>query len=402
VTRQYLTADIPGIGGRIKESPEDFRVEELPLYLPAGEGEHTYLVVEKRGLTTLEAVRRISREVNVAEREIGYAGMKDAVGVTTQTLSIPRVAPERLLELRLAGIAPLSAVRHRNKLKLGHLAGNRFTIRVRGPEEGALERTRAVLDILVRRGVPNYFGMQRFGSQANSHLIGRAWFLGEFREAVEAIIGSGEAVRDEQWQQAIAAFRAGRFEESRELFPGHCRTERELVASLVRRPDDWKRALATVPQRLKMLYCSALQSALFNRVLDERLAGLDTVVVGDVAYKHDNGACFLVEDAGAEAERAARLEISATGPMFGSRMKAPAGVPLEIEERVLAEAGLSPEQFVATGTWRFEGERRPLRIPLTGVSAALDSEGLLLGFTLPRGAYATAVLREIMKTEAVS
>ena len=402
MTRRFLTADIPGTGGRIKETPEDFRVEELPLYLPAGEGEHTYLVIEKRGITTLEAVRRISREVNAVEREIGYAGMKDAVGVTTQTLSIPRVAPERLLELRLPGITPLSAVRHRNKLKLGHLAGNRFTIRVREPEAGALERALAVLDILTRRGVPNYFGMQRFGSQANSHLVGRAWLLGEFREAVETIIGSGEAVRDEQWQRAIAAFQAGRFEESRDLFPGHCRTERELAASLLRRPDDWKRALTAVPQRLKMLYFSALQSALFNRVLDERLDHLDTVVAGDVAYKHDNGACFLVENPVAEQDRAARLEISATGPLFGSRMKDPAGEPLAIEECVLAEACLSREQFASAGTWRFEGERRPLRIPLSEVSAALDEEGLLLGFSLPRGAYATAVLREIMKTEAVS
>ncbi|HEY6009747.1 MAG TPA: tRNA pseudouridine(13) synthase TruD, partial [Geobacteraceae bacterium] len=396
--RRYLTTDIPGTGGRIKETPEDFRVEEIPLYLPCGDGEHSYLVIEKRGLTTLEAVRRIARTVGVGERDVGYAGMKDAVGVTCQTLSIPRVAPEQLLGLQLPGIIMVSAQRHRNKLKLGHLAGNRFTIRVREPEEGALERAGAILDILARRGVPNYFGMQRFGSQGNSHLVGRAWFLGQYREAVEAIIGSDEAVRDEQWQRAIAAFRQGQLAESRALFPGHCRTEREIVASLVSRPENWKRALGTVPQRLKMLYFSALQSALFNRVLDERLGELDTVVAGDVAYKHDNGACFIVEDPAAEAERAQRLEISATGPLFGSRMKLPEGRPLEIEDRVLADEGLSREQFAAAGEWRFEGERRPLRIPLADCLAEQDGDGVQLRFSLPRGGYATAVLREVMKT----
>jgi tRNA pseudouridine13 synthase len=400
--RAYLTADIAGTGGRIKETPEDFRVEELPLYLPCGDGEHTYLVIEKRGLTTLEAVRRIARAVGANERDMGYAGMKDAVGVTSQTLSVPRVAPEQLLGLQLPGLVMVRAERHRNKLKLGHLAGNRFTIRVREPDDGALERARAILAILARRGVPNYFGMQRFGGQGNSHVIGRAWFLGQYREAVEAIIGTGEAVRDEQWQRAIEAFRRGEPEACRELLPGHCRTERDLVASLIRQPENWKRALGMVPQRLKMLYFSALQSALFNRVLDERLAELDTVVAGDVAHKHDNGACFLVEDPAAEAERVRQLQISATGPMFGSRMKLPEGRPLAIEEQVLAEAGLSREQFAAAGEWRFEGERRPLRIPLAESVAQPDGEGVLLCFSLPRGAYATAVLREVMKTDEVS
>src|SRR5512136_1427415 len=124
----YLTADIPGIGGTIKETPEDFRVEEIPLYSPEGAGEHTFTLIEKRGITTLETIRRFSRVLELPEREIGYAGMKDARGVTRQTLSVPRTPPERLLALDLPGIKVISAKRHRNKLKLGHLYGNRFRI----------------------------------------------------------------------------------------------------------------------------------------------------------------------------------------------------------------------------------------------------------------------------------
>src|SRR5512144_2123205 len=111
-SKSYLTADIPGTGGVIKETPEDFLVEEVPLYLPCGEGEHTYAVIEKRGITTLEAVRRIARALGVADRDIGYAGMKDAFGVTRQTVSIPRVPPEQVAALAQPGMTVLSVALH--------------------------------------------------------------------------------------------------------------------------------------------------------------------------------------------------------------------------------------------------------------------------------------------------
>jgi tRNA pseudouridine13 synthase len=140
--QRYLTAEVPGTGGAIKGSPEDFLVEEIPAYQPGGQGEHCYALVEKRGITTLEALRRISKALGVQERDLGYAGMKDAVGVTRQTISIPRVAPETVLALQIPAVSVLSAVLHGNKLRLGHLKGNRFRIRVRGVVPEA--RARAV------------------------------------------------------------------------------------------------------------------------------------------------------------------------------------------------------------------------------------------------------------------
>src|SRR5512133_10660 len=105
----YLTRHIPGIGGVIKQSPDDFIVEEIPSYLPCGSGEHCYLTIEKRGITTLEAIRRIASSLKVSERDIGYAGMKDAVGVTRQTISIQPIIPEKAMSLELDGIQILSA-----------------------------------------------------------------------------------------------------------------------------------------------------------------------------------------------------------------------------------------------------------------------------------------------------
>ena len=393
----YLTAETPGSGGVIKESPEDFLVEEVPLYHPCGEGEHTYAVIEKRGVTTLEALRRIARALRVSDRDIGYAGMKDAVGVTRQTISVPRVPPEQVAALELPGIRVLSAVLHRNKLRVGHLAGNRFRVRVRGVAADALARAEAVLAILGERGVPNYFGPQRYGVQGNSHLVGHALVQRDYRAAVDRIIGDPAAVRDDRWREAIEAYRRGDIAESLRIFPGHCRTERDILQRLAGRPDGFEKAFHAVHPRLKKLYLSAFQSALFDRLLDGRLAGFDRVLEGDLAWKHDNGACFLVTDAVAEAARAQAFEVSPTGPLFGFRMRFPEGEPRVMEEALLEGEGLTLESFNLPGGLGMEGERRPLRVPLGEPEVQMGAEGLLLSFTLPRGAYATSVLREIMK-----
>ena len=396
--KNYLTAELPGTGGTIKATPEDFLVAEVPLYLPCGEGEHTYAEIEKRGITTLEALRRMAKELGILERDMGYAGMKDARGVTRQTFSIPRVSPERVLGLELPGMRVLSASLHRNKLKLGHLRGNRFRLRVRGVTDDAVPRASAVLDVLAKRGVPNSFGEQRYGAQANSHLIGAALLRGDYRGAVDALIGDGANISDERWRSAVEAYRRGDLEESLLAFPGHCRTERDLLQRLVKQPDAWEKAFRGVHPRLKKLYLSAFQSFLFDRLLDLRLDRLDEVADGDVACKHDNGACFLVTDAAAEAPRAAAFEISPTGPMFGRKMMEPGGKVLELERQVLAAEGLSPESFDLGGALGMDGERRPLRVPLMEHALGRDDDGLLLEFALPRGSYATAVLREVMKS----
>ncbi|HKZ17751.1 MAG TPA: tRNA pseudouridine(13) synthase TruD [Geobacteraceae bacterium] len=394
---KYLTEDLPGIGGVIKESPGDFLVCEIPLYLPCGEGEHTYAEIEKTGITTLEAIRRMARFVQIPEKEVGYAGMKDAGGITRQMISIPRVAPELILNAEIPGIRVLSAVRHRNKLKLGHLAGNRFRIRVCNPGENSLERAQVILEVLRRRGVPNYFGPQRYGAQGNYPAVGKAILMGDFKGAIDAIMGSPDAVQDERWKEAIAAYHRGDLKGSLAGLPVFCRTERDILLRLVKQPQAFDKATYAVNPRLRKLYLSAYQSSLFDRVLEERLGGFDRIVDGDLAYKHANGACFLVVDALAEADRAEQFEISASGPLFGCKMKLPQGLPLELEDRVLKEEGIALDQFDLPGGLRMEGERRPLRIQLGDPLVAMEDSALVLEFSLPRGTYATSVLREIMK-----
>jgi len=397
IRQAYLTADIPGVGGVIKETPEDFRVEEIPAYQPCGSGSHLYLRIEKTGITTLEAVRRMAQSFRIAERDVGYAGMKDAVGVTVQTVSLPGVSPESAAGLDIKGIRILSADRHNNKLKLGHLRGNCFRIAVRGVAADAAQRTEAILERLSAAGVPNWFGIQRYGIQANSHLIGAAMLRGDWREAAERLIGQPGAVNDAQWRSAIQAFHDGDIGGALQLMPGYCRIERDLLQRLLQRPDAWEKAFNAVNPRLKRLYLSAFQSSLFDRVVEMRLPLLGQLQQGDIAFKHENGACFLVDDAALEQQRADAFKISPTGPMFGCKMKQPQGEAWEMERQVLAGAGVQSECLASAGPLHLDGERRPLRVPLANASFKVEGDTLLLEFSLPRGSYATAVVREFTK-----
>lgn len=398
---RYLTAAIAGTGGAIKETPEDFVVEEIPAYLPSGQGEHCYALIEKRGIATLEALRRMARALGVQERDMGYAGMKDAQGLTRQTISIPRVKPEAVLALQIPGITVLSAAMHGNKLRLGHLKGNRFTIRVRDVAADAPRLAEEALAILSRRGLPNRFGSQRYGVQGNTHLIGACMLRGDFKGALDTLIGDPAAVKDERWRQAIEEYRRGGLAEALALFPPHFRVERDLIDRLIKRPDAPDRAFNSVQPRLKRLYLSAFQSFLFDQVLDARLDTVDRILPGDVAFKHENGACFAVRDAAAEQLRADAFEISPTGPMFGCSMMEADGEERDLEQRVLEANGVTRDSFDLPGALRMDGERRALRVPVSDVAVRREGEHLVLTFALPRGSYATALLREIMKTQSM-
>uniref|UniRef100_A0A7C2C2C4 tRNA pseudouridine synthase D n=1 Tax=Thermus islandicus TaxID=540988 RepID=A0A7C2C2C4_9DEIN len=328
----FLTRDLPGVGGEIRVEPQDFQVEEIPAYLPTGEGEHLYLFLEKEGRTTREVVEFLRDEVGVPEKEIGVAGLKDKHARTRQWFSVPRRYEDALCLLEnLKGVRLLAADLHPHKLRTGHLKGNRFRVLIRRPK-GGLPEAEAVLRRLAEKGVPNYYGPQRFG------------------------LGGLNPVRGYR-----------------------------LVKEGKGRGSPW----------LKRFLIGSLQSLLFNDWVALRLErGLyDRVVPGDWAKKHDTGGEFLVEDPG-EAERALRLEISATGPLFGKKYPEAQGEARAIEDEVLARYGLKREEFRAR-----RGARRPVRVPLREWRVEEGPEGLWLSFSLPKGSYATSLLREVMKQE---
>ena len=414
----FLTPDLPGVGGAIKQRPEDFLVEEQPLYDLTGEGEHLFLFIEKQGMTTTAVADRLAKAFRVPRNDVSYAGLKDKHAITRQHFSV-RLTDARVSEGDAANdlehhpkLKVHWADRHANKLRRGHLAGNRFVIRVREVKPTDVLAAKRVLDRLAEAGAPNYVGEQRFGYRAENHLIGRHLLLGACQPALDLMLGAPLDTETEPMRNARAAYDRGDYEQALEHWPKHLRNERRALDAL-RRGNEAHRAVMAIDRTQRDFFVSACQSAIFNRVLDRRLRDgwYDRLVVGDLAWKHDNRAVFLVEDQAtadtenAPAGRMPALAISPTGPMWGADMPHPAGAVAQIECDMLAEADITEAQFAQqSDAVSAVGARRPLRIPVRDpdISGGVDEHGayIRLAFELPRGAFATVALREIMKNPA--
>ncbi len=332
----YATPEVAPIPGRIREEIDDFRVEEIPAYDPAGEGDHLFVRFEKRDLTTPEAVRRIARALGVEARDAGWAGLKDRHAVTTQWASFLFADPTQALEMDVPGVRVLSAARHGHKLRTGHLRANRFGLRVRGTPAARIADVERVLARLEVVGMPSYYGPQRFGAAGDNVDRARAWLL-----------RGGRAPKD--------------------------RFARKLLAS-------------------------ALQAHLFNMVLAARLRdGLfERPVPGDLMRKESSGGLFVADDETDAQSRMADWEISPTGPMFGPQMRWPEGEARTREEAVLGLEDVSDAALARFGR-AAPGTRRPLRVRPADPRLTPEPDGFLLEFTLPPGAYATVLFREITK-----
>lgn len=344
----------PRLPGGYDLTVESFRVEEIPSYAPSGAGEHTLVCIEKRGMSTLHCGNRLASLLDIAPREVGYAGLKDRHATTVQWFSVPLSDPAAIRAALDPAFDPeayetfrvLDAQQHQNKLKLGHLRGNRFTIDLRpdlpagatrDPAEADALRTN--LEDLAARGVPNFVGAQRFGSGGRN-----------LDKGLRALRGNP------------------------------------------------RRAIRKYRKPLLRLLLSSVQSEVFNRVLAARLDTTDRLLAGDIAWRHNNGACFAVEDPDAEQSRCADLEISPTGPLPGPACLRPAddSPQAKIERDALAALELESDAFAKYKT--NPGERRPLRTrlrdPLVEVT---PGGGLRVAFELDRGSYATTVLRELVE-----
>lgn len=328
--------DLPPTGGRVGPEPEDFLVDEVPAYAASGKGEHQYVQVQKRLLTTPELVRRIGKACGVNERDVGYAGMKDKHAVTTQWLSLATKTPITP-ELQLGeGVKILLVTRHENKLRTGHLLGNRFTITLAGVTDDALERAEKIAERLRTNGLPNYFGAQRFGHAGRNLPDSISWLA-----------------------------RGGR---------GRNRFEQKLFPSVV-------------------------QSELFNRYLSARLAlGSDKLLSGEVVRLEGAGAMFRVDDLEKEQPRLAARDLHLTGPMLGPKMRPADADARALEQRITAELGLDEAMLGALGRGA-PGTRRDLFAPLPDLRieavTGRSEPALRLSFTLPAGGYATEVLRQL-------
>ena len=264
----YWTASIPGVPFTFKEQPEDFKVTEIPLYPPSGTGEHLYLSIEKTGLSTHDMLNWICHSTGIAPVKIGIAGQKDKKATTIQNITI-HTSDESILEhISSDKIKILNVSRHSNKIKLGHLKGNQFEICLKNINPQDFNFIEQTLQLLSQKGLPNFFGEQRFGLYQDNAERGKQILLSQ----------------NNYYHNSKIRF---------------------LI--------------------------SAYQSYLFNQALNKRLPHLDIIWQGDLAYKHINGACFTVESSKQEQPRADQFEISPSGPIFGYKMSYPDGPEKELE-----------------------------------------------------------------------
>ncbi|MFT6364457.1 MAG: tRNA pseudouridine13 synthase [Planctomycetota bacterium] len=416
MSQRYLTSNVLPIDCVYKRDPEDFVVEEVPAFSPCGEGQHLWMWMEKRGKTTDQALGVLATALGCSRRKLRVGGKKDAQAVTVQWVSLdlpPKDYEARLADMDTGGAGRDDYVRvletklHRTAHGLGRTHGNRFRIRLRDVATDRVEGLRQVMATLEERGVPNFFGQQRFGFRGDTDLVGEALLRERDVEAVSRICGRAGDLDTGRRMDARVAFDTGDFLASLEAWPRSDFAPHQLLKSLVRQgvgltDASAKIAVESLDRRDVAFYMSAFQSRLFNQVLERRIEHFDELWLGDLALRLPGARkAFLVEDLAVEQPRAAAGEITASGPLFGPEMPTCEGRAAQIEEEVLVANGWSQGDLQAPRFRLSPGGRRPLRIPLMNLEVSHTTNGseatVELAFQLPKGCFATAVLAEIQK-----
>ena len=415
----YL-CDTDGTGGHLKTLPEDFIVREISdPPRQKDKGEYSIATVTARNWETNRMVRLMSRSMGVSRDRIGFAGTKDKRAITTQLMSV--YGTEELWQkVDLKDLKIENIYRGARGIEIGDLIGNDFEISVKNCSMDPSQIRETVdSDISIIKqtgGFPNYFGVQRFGAvRPVTHRVGERLVRGDIKGAVMTYISFTTDEEEERLRLIRERFQkadVSEWAEIRQTMPPAMAFERMMLSKLIENPDDWVGAIEILPANLQMMFVHAYQSLLFNEMLSRRMdAGLplNMPVEGDIIIPLDANKIPLHEnpilttskniDLVTRQVRAGRAFVTIT--LFGSDGELAEGEMGEIERKVIEENKLSHEDFVIPELSRCtsKGSRREILCPLKDIGYEMNDEGYKLKFSLPKGNYATCLLREFMKSE---
>ena len=412
----YVTSQ-KGIGGSIRNQYEDFYVEEIPEMFPTGEGPNIWIWIEKIGRTTLDVVLDIARDLHIDRKRMGFAGMKDKKALTRQWICIANMESEdqfrQVENLDIYKTDFLEITRGRKKLRMGQLNGNKFKILIRDLDdiEKSADVANEVLKQLEQTGIPNYYGWQRFGKpRTNTHLVGEALIQNDLAEAVRRYIGNPSPEESNENQLARQAYDDGDLEKSLELMGKGMRYEKMMIRQLIKDSKKgeltdkaYMNALHALPKPLQRMFVHAYQSYLFNDVVSRRVdMGINKYVEGDIIIDNEE---HIIRDKTPEEyqELIDNFEVNPTVPLYGTKVPFAGGEVGEMEKAVLDSYGLEKSDFEVPKMPRLgsHGLRRAVRFQVWDASAKATDDGVLAEFSINKGSYATAVLREVMKKDVV-
>jgi tRNA pseudouridine13 synthase len=437
---KYATNSL-GIGGVIRQSAEDFVVEEMlvdgskaeidqPVTHPVlgsslTKNRYLLCVMVKRNWDTFQAIKLVAGQLRIGTRQIQIAGIKDAKAVTAQHITVEGVSAEDIPKVHLKDIEIRPVGYLRSRLSSYYLLGNSFNITIKAincSKSNIRKRvTKTIEEIEILGGAPNFFGHQRFGTtRPITHLVGKAIIKGHFQKAAMLFLAKPSRYEHPESRQAREQLKATRdFKQALKNFPKQLRYERLMLKHLAEKSDDFVGAFRRLPIKLRELFPQAYQSYLFNKFLSRRIENgvpLNRAEDGDyvVNVKH-SGLPMLTMHRIVNAQKLEEVNKAVkTGrmylavPLVGFKQRLSQGVQGENEKQILEEEGISPENFKINAMPEIsaKGELRTVLTLLNNFSLDNISEDSAnpskrtaeLRFTLYRGSYATIILRELMKT----